>query len=57
MDEMKSYTISFFMKIKGMVDNYNNQPVILLLKEDIFIVYEKSTSNLIFYINRQPAFI
>ena len=57
MDEMKSYTISFFMKIKGIVDNYNNEPVILLLKEDIFIVYEKSTSNLIFYINRQPAFI
>ena len=54
---MKSYTISFFMKIKGIVDNYNNEPVILLLKEDIFIVYEKSTSNLIFYINRQPAFI
>lgn len=40
------------MKIKGIVDNYNNEPVILLLNEDIFIAYEKSTSNLIFYINR-----
>ena len=56
-NEMKSYTISFFMKIKGIVDSYNNEPVILLLKQDIFIVYERTTSNLIFYINNQPAFL
>ena len=41
---MKSYTISFFMKIKGIVDSYNNEPVILLLKQDIFIVYEIITA-------------
>ena len=55
--ERQSYTISFFIKIKGIIESFNNEPKIILLKEDIFIVYQKSTSNLIFYINRKEAFI